>query len=94
MLFGRGDTSKLTEDEKNTLAKLRRLTETGHIMALDAEQSEAVFRAVGFYRRFEAIFEIGKSIRNTGLLIGGLLAMWWLTQDGITAFIRNAVGAN
>jgi hypothetical protein len=94
MLFGKGDTSKLTEAEKRTLAQLRRLVETGHIMAMEAEQSETVIRAVSFFRRFEAVFEIGKSIRNTGLLVGGLLAMWWVAQDGLAAFVRNAVGSN
>lgn len=92
MFSGRGDSSKLNEEEKQTLDHLRRLGETGHIVHMNPDKTEVAIRAVDFYGRWEAVFALGRSIRNTGLLIGGLLALWWASQEGFTQFIRRVVG--
>lgn len=91
MLFGRGDTSKLTPEERATLEQLRRMQETGHIVILEAEKTAVLLRMVDSYSRWESVFELGRSIRNTALLIAGLLAVWWATEGAITDFIRSRI---
>lgn len=94
MFSGRGDSSRLNEEEKQTLDHLRRLGETGHIVHLNPDKTEVAIRAVDFYGRWEAVFALGRSIRNTGLLIGGLLALWWASQEGFLTLIRGAMGVD
>lgn len=94
MFSGRGDSSRLSEEEKKTLDHLRRLGETDHIVTLSVEKTQVALRAVDFYGRWEAVFALGRSIRNTGLLIGGLLALWWASQEGFIEFIRRITGTD
>ena len=93
MFFGRGDTSKLEDQEKETLTHLRRMVETGHIVSLSPDQTEIALRAIDFYRSWESVFRLGRSIRNISILIGGGLMFWWITggHNFITAFIKQAV---
>ena len=93
MFFGRGDTSKLDEHEAETLAHLRRMVETGHIVSLSPDQTEVALRAIDFYSSWESVFRLWRSIRNISLLIGGGLAFWWMTggQNFITEAIKRAV---
>ena len=88
MFLGRGDTSKLEEDEQRTLAHLRRMVETGHIVTLNAEQTEVALRAIDWYGQWESVFRLGKSLRNTLMLIGFFLGLWWVSSEKITLFIE------
>jgi hypothetical protein len=94
MFLGRGDSSRLSEEEKKTLDHLRRLGETGHIVHLMAEKTEVAVRAIDFFGRWEAVFALGRSVRNTGLLIGGLLALWGASQEGFIEFVRRVTGTD
>ncbi len=88
MFLGRGDTSKLEEDEQRTLAHLRRMVETGHIVTLNAEQTEVALRAIDWYGQWESVFRLGKSLRNTLMLIGFFLGIWWVSSEKIALFIE------
>ena len=88
MFLGRGDTSKLGEDEQHTLAHLRRMVETGHIVTLNAEQTEVALRAIDWYGQWESVFRLGKSLRNTLMLIGFFLGLWWVSSEKIALFIE------
>lgn len=88
MFLGRGDTSKLEEDEQRTLAHLRRMVETGHIVTLNAEQTEVALRAIDWYGQWESVFRLGKSLRNTLILIGFFLGIWWVSSEKIALFIE------
>ena len=90
MFLGRGDTSKLEDDEKKTLNHLRRMVETGHIVSLDAEQAEMALRAIDWYATWESVFRLGKSLRNTLVLIGFFLGVWWATNDTVARWIASA----
>ena len=93
MFFKQGDTSKLEDDEQQTLAHLRRMVETGHIHALQPKETEIALRALEFYTKWESAFSVIGSIRNILILIAGGLAFWWATggENFITDFIRGAV---
>lgn len=88
MFLGRGDTSKLEEDEQRTLAHLRRMVETGHIVTLNAEQTEVALRAIDWYGQWESVFRLGRSLRNTLMLIGFFLGIWWVSSEKIALFIE------
>lgn len=92
MFLGRGDTSKLEEDEQRTLAHLRRMVETGHIVTLNAEQTEVALRAIDWYGQWESVFRLGKSLRNTLMLIGFFLGLWWVSSEKIALFIEMVGG--
>lgn len=92
MFVGRGDTSKLEEDEQRTLAHLRRMVETGHIVTLNAEQTEVALRAIDWYGQWESVFRLGKSLRNTLMLIGFFLGIWWVSSEKIALFIETMGG--
>lgn len=93
MFWGKGDTSELEEREQATLADLRRMVETGHIIALSPEQTDVAKRAFDFYGKWESAFAAMGSLRNVLLLIAGGMAFWWATggENFITDFIRKAV---
>lgn len=80
MFWGKGDTSKLEEEERNTLSHLRRMVETGHLVALSPEQVEVAIRAFEFYKNFESAFKAIKMLRNAAALIGFMLVTWWATE--------------
>ena len=88
MFLGRGDTSKLEEDEQRTLAHLRRMVETGHLVTLNAEQTEVALRAIDWYGQWESVFRLGKSLRNTLMLVGFFLGIWWVSSEKIALFIE------
>jgi len=94
MFLGKGDTSKLEDDEQRTLAHIRRMVETGHLVSLNAEQTEVALRAIDWYGQWESVFRLGKSLRNTLLLIGFFLGLWWATNEKIAAWIASAAGGN
>ena len=92
MFLGRGDTSKLEEDEQRTLAHLRRMVETGHIVTLNAEQTEVALRAIDWYGQWESVSRLGKSLRNTLMLIWFFLGIWWVSSEQIALFIETMRG--
>lgn len=96
MFFGNGDTSKLEADEQNTLAHLRRMIETGHLIALNPKESQVALRAITFYGRWESAISLINSMRNVLVLVAGGLAFWWATggENFITEFIRGAAGGS
>lgn len=93
MWWGRGDTSKLTEEEKQTLYHLRRFEETGHVTALNDRQAGIGVRAVEFYGQWESLLKLMTSVKNIALLVGALLAIYWATGDFLLVQIRAALGA-
>lgn len=94
MFWGKGDSSKLGENEHEILEALRRMVETGHIHALDPESTEVALRAIDFYRTFESGLRMFGMVRNIAILVAGGLMLWWsLGGEGfITETIRNMVG--
>ena len=88
MFLGHGDTSKLEEDEQRTLAHLRRMVETGHLVTLNAEQTEVALRAIDWYGQWESVFRLGKSLRNTLMLVGFFLGIWWVSSEKIALFVE------
>lgn len=87
MWWGKGDTSKLDEDQKRTLDNLRRLAETGHIVTLDHDDAMIAIEALDWYRQWTSVGKLMRSVRNIGLLVAGLLGMWWATQGAIADWI-------
>ena len=88
MFWGKGDTSKLDESEAQTLSDLRRMVETGHIVALTPEQAEMAIRALDWYEMWESTFKLLGSVRNTALLLGFLLTIWISTEGTILQVIK------
>lgn len=88
MLWGRGDSSKLGNDELTTLSHLRRMAETGHIVALTHDQSAVLLRALDWYTDWEGTFRTLRHIRNvlilSGFFFGGI---WALGGDPIKTLI-------
>lgn len=80
MFWGKGDTSKLEAEELDTLSHLRRMEETGHIVALSPTQAAVALRALEFYTRFESAFRAMAMLRNTAGLVGFFLVAWWATE--------------
>lgn len=91
MLWGNGDSSKLSPDERKTLDELRRLAETGHIVGLTPEQSKVAVAAINFYAGVTATTGMLAGARNVLMFIGSICLMWWATKDVIVEFIKKAV---
>lgn len=87
MFWGKGDTSKLEEPEKDTLSHLRRLEETGHILTLSATKAEVAIRAVDWWDNWESVVKLMSSLKNISLLVGALLAIYWATSGWVVSFI-------
>ena len=88
MFWGKGDSSKLDEETTQTLAHLRRMEETGHIVALTHEQTQVALRAVIFYGQWESILRFLTSLKNVALLVGALLGIYWVSEGWIVDRIR------
>ena len=88
MFSGKGDSSKLKPDELQTLAHIRRLGETGHLVIWDERKSESASRAVQTYERWEGTLAVGNSIRNMMLLISFFLAVYWFAGDTIAQILN------
>lgn len=91
MFWGKGDTSKLSDDEQKTLRHLRRLEETEHIVALNADKAQVAMRAIEFFDGWESAFRLLSGGKNVAVLVGSLLVIYWATNDWIVEFIRSAV---
>lgn len=88
MFWGKGDTSRLEERQIQILSDLRRMAETGHLVALTPEQTEMAIRALKWYEMWESTFKLLGAVRNTAILLGGLLTIWVVTEGAIIDFIR------
>ena len=93
MFLGKGDSSQLEDDELNTLSHLRRMVETGHIHALDPNETESAIRALDFYSKWESAVSVVGSLRNIVLMSAGGLLFWWATggENFVTEFIQRSV---
>ncbi len=91
MFWGKGDSSKLSEEERLTLDDLRRLAETGHIIAFSPEQSEKAVRAVNLFSVIDSALVLLTGLRNALVIAGALLGFWWVGYDSIVAFIQSVV---
>lgn len=92
MFWGKGDTSKLADDVQDTLGHLRRMEETGHIIALSPEQSLVAIRAVAFYGQWESVLKLAAGVKNVAMLIGALLMIYWATGGWITEWVKSIAG--
>ena len=92
MLWGNGDTGRLTDRERETLADLRRLVETGHLVGLTPEQAQTVLSAIKFYAAISATSGLLAGSRNVLVFLGSILLMWWTAKDAIIEFIKKAAG--
>ena len=93
MFWGNGDSSRLEESEAKTLKDLRRMVETGHIIALTAKQSEMALRALDWYDSWEGTLKVLKSIRNTAILLGFLVTFWAMTEGTVLEFVKGVFRA-
>lgn len=91
MFWGNGDSSRLTEAERETLSHIRRMVETGHVVALNPEQSRLAVEALLWYSRFIAFGHLMQSVRNIGLLVAGLMALWWASKGALTEWVQSLV---
>jgi len=94
MFWGNGDSSRLEDQEAKTLKDLRRMVETGHIVALTADQSKVALRAIDWYQSWEGTFKVLSSIRNTAILLGFLLTLWVVTEGTIADFVKGVLRAD
>ena len=89
MFWGNGDSAKLTDEEKQTLDHLRRVVETGHLRSLSPKEVDLLMELIQFYSNWIGSFRLLNSVKNIGLLIGALLAIWWATEGAIIAWISS-----
>jgi hypothetical protein len=94
MFWGRGDSSRLGDREKETLDHIRRLTETNHLIALDADDALTAIRAVEFYSQWESVLKLLRSMKNVALLVGALLAIYWATEGWLVQKIGEIAGGS
>lgn len=92
MFWGKGDSSKLDDEQRRTLENLRRLVETGHVIALDSDQAQLAIEALDWYQQWTSVMKLARSVRNTALLVAGLLALWWGMQDSIRDWFLGFLG--
>lgn len=92
MFWGNGDSSKLNDDERKTLAELRRLGETGHLIGLTPEQTAVALAAIKFYQSVTATTGLIAGARNVAMFIGSMLLIWWSVRDAVIAFIKSNAG--
>ena len=92
MFFGKGDSSKLNDDEQKVLSNLRRMVETGHIIALAPDQSVLAIEMIDWFMQWKSVLRLGASLRNVALLLTGLLTIWWVGQDWFIGFIQRVAG--
>jgi len=92
MFWGRGDSSKLDEPTLATLAHLRRMEETGHIVALTVEQTQVALRAVSFFNQWESVLRLMTSAKNVALLVGAILGIYWISEGWVLERIAQLLG--
>lgn len=88
MFWGKGDSSKLSEDQLATLDDIRRLVETGHVIALSPEQSTVAVQAINFYAMIMSAAVLLTGLRNALVIAAALLGFWWFGHDAVINFIK------
>jgi hypothetical protein len=88
MFWGNGDSSKLSPEERATLDQLRRLVESGHLIALSPEQTKVALAAINFYGALTATTGFVVGVRNTLYWVAGLAGVWWVSKDTLITFIQ------
>lgn len=91
MLTDNGDSSKLTGDELQTLAALRRMVETKHLVALSPQQTQLVLEMIDWFSQWKSVLRLANSLRNVSMLLGGLLLIWWTTKESLAEWVRTVV---
>lgn len=94
MFFGKGDSSQLTERERETFDHIRRLDETGHIIGLDHKTSESAIRGIDAWNNFEGFFQTVTSVRNIAILIAFILATYYGAEAFLLDWIREALNGS
>lgn len=89
MFWGKGDSARLTEEERVTLDDLRRLVETGHLVALSPEQTEVAVAAINAYAMVRSAWVLVIGFRNALVIAGALLGFWWIGHDAVIGFIQS-----
>lgn len=92
MFWGKGDSSKLSQTEQEALAVLRRLEETGHLVALTPDQTLVALAAIRFYSNVTATSGVLAGARNVAMWIVGCLVAYWAAKDVIVNFIKTSAG--
>jgi hypothetical protein len=93
MFWGRGDTSKLDPAQRELLYNLRRLTETGHIVAMDADDAEIALEGLEVYAQWRSVLRALTSIKNVALLVGAILTVYWAAKGTLAQWIMSLGGA-
>jgi hypothetical protein len=88
MFWGRGDTSRLDDEQTKTLAHLRRMAETGHIITLTPQQSEMAIRALEWYQSWEGTIRLISGLRNTAILVGFIVTIWATTEGTVLQLVK------
>lgn len=91
MFWGNGDSGKLGPQERAELERLRRLVESGHIVALSPEQTAIALAAIKFYGNISATTGVLAGTRNVSIWIAGMIAVWWTSKDAVVEFVRSIV---
>lgn len=92
MFWGNGDSNKLSLEERKTLEELRKLVETGHLVALTPDQTVIALNAIKFYTAVTATSGLFAGVRNVLVWFGGALAIYWAIKDGLAAYIKSVIG--
>lgn len=92
MLWGKGDSSKLSDEEKLTLQHIRRMVETGHIHDLDHDKTQTLLRALDWYSDWEGTFRTMKHVRNVIGLLAFFFVSWWATGGSPLDIIKGLAG--
>lgn len=90
MFWGRGDTSKLDERQRQLVDDLRRLEETGHILTTTPDQSRDAISAIRFFGMLTSATGLLAGVRHVSMWVGGSLVAWWAFKDAIVEFIKKA----
>ena len=90
MFWGRGDSSKLEEGQRQLLDDLRRLEETGHIITTTPDQSRDAMSAIRFYGMLTSATGFLAGMRHVSMWVGGMLVAWWACKDAVVEFIKRA----
>lgn len=94
MFWGKGDSSKLTPDNKALLENLRALEENGYIIGLTPDESRVAMAAISFYSAVTATTGMLAGMRNVLLFLGSLCVIYWSTKDVLIQFIKSSAGVH
>lgn len=91
MFWGNGDSSKLGPSERKTLEELRRMAETGHLIALSPKESAVAIEAINFYATVRSTKTFVVASRNVLLFAGAMVGLWWAISDGMGDILQKVL---